>query len=382
MPLGPRTAAAAALAQACGLTLLDYDPNGLTEALRQGQRCVVVWPDPDVAIAAALRDQSAPSVAAAKWCSAAQDLLTLFTRNRRKLLLVAASLITRADPADLDRLAARLPLMDLLIPPAAVPDDLPALLARLAAAHLSDMRPLWEELQACSLAPLERSPHSADLDPLVSLLAEANVQRVTVEGLLRDLTEARETVAAAQALHAADAQQVARLDQELAWLRDQLADLTGVLSQDAMAHQATLHEARLTLQAERESVAQSQSRVQSELDLVRDQLHALSDALGAGPDTSAEIGLLRDQLVAVTALLHDAGQPALGPAHIQIEAAFATLLTALATETDLRRKAQPDALPVGKPDVIPSARPMGRTMGKPAGNKPGLRHPVPARPGS
>lgn len=277
--MGADPAAAAALGAACGLVPEPHDPVALAEALRQGRFCVVVWADPQGAVAEALRGLTPPSVAAAAWCAGSQDLLGLFTRNRRKLLLVAAALITRADAADLDRLAARLAMPHPLMPPKAPVDDLAAVLARLTVTQLTDLRPIWDELQASSLAPVEASYSSADLDPLARLLADR---------------------------------------------------------QRATPHPTT--------------------------DRSRSQLVALSADLG---DTGipTEAALLREQLIAVTGLL-DQAPDSIGSAHVQIETAFATLLHALATETDLRRKAQTD--------LIAAYAPRGNSS---------LRQSVPARPG-
>lgn len=313
---------AAGLGLACGLAVQPYDAAVLGAALAQGQVCVVVWSDPADAIAHAMRANIAPSVAAAAWCCDGQDLLRLFTRNRRKLLLVAARLITQADPADLARLGARLHLPFALTPPASSRTDLPAMLARITAASLTDLRSVWDELQASSLAPLEQSHSSADLDPVAQALADQQ--------------------------HAAQR----RID-----------DLTSLLQAGVLAHAAELQQTRLDLKAEQAALLLDHDRTRTELDLVRTQLVALSGTLD---DTASqtEVTLLREQLVEVMALLQ-ATPDDIGPAHVQIESAFATLLSALATETDLRRKAQHDA--------VTAKAPTGKSR---------LRRPVPARPGT
>ncbi len=454
MALGTDPQAAAALATACGLPLLAYDSAELIRALGRGQFCVVVWPDPHAAVLDALRTRTAPSVEAVAWRQSSHELLDLFARNRRKLLLVAASLILQGQPDDLRRLNARLVLAAPVIPPPLATPDLPALIARFMGAHLADLRPVWQELQASSLSPLEDGPQSIDLDPLAHLLAaehaaadratsETALQRTAMADLIGNLTEASEALAAARAQSVADDERLTRLDQELHLTRDQVASLTARLTDETTAHQTSLQRAEQTLQSERTAHQQGQTRTQTELDLsrdqlralsgqlvaeqattarhvtettlqraameellgnlteasqaltaarvqtvadeerltcldqslhlsrdqladldalltdettahqqarteldlVRDQLRALSGQLAAAhiiPDATTEVGLLRAQLVNVTALLQDgsANPAGPGPAHILIETAFAALLADLATETDLRRKAQ------------------------------------------
>ena len=364
---------AAALGSASGLAAQPYDAAGLGAALAQGQVCVVVWSDPADAIAHALRADVAPSVAAAAWCCDGQDLLRLFTRNRRKLLLVADRLIAQADPADLARLGLRLQLPFAMTPPAAPVIDLPAMLARVTAASLTDLRPVWDELQASSLTPLEENYSSADLDPIAHVLAhqqqsaqrhtaEVALQRATMADLLRELTETAEALTAAQAGLAIDQDRLTCQATESQLLREQIGDLTSLFSANALAHAAELQQTRLDQKAEQAAMQPGHDRTRTELDLVRTQLVALSDTLDNAASMT-EVTLLREQLVDVTALLQ-AVPDGIGPAHVQIEAAFAKLLSALATETDLRRKAQHDAM-IAK-------TPHGTSR---------LRRPVPARPG-
>ncbi|MBC7740109.1 MAG: hypothetical protein H7245_23510 [Candidatus Saccharibacteria bacterium] len=349
MALGTDTRAAAALATACGLSLLPYDAADLTEALGKGQFCIVVWPDPHAALLDALRKRTAPSVEAAAWRQASNDLLDLFALNRRKLLLVAASLITQGQPDDLRRLAGRVVLAAPVIAPAPDTPDLPAMMAHFLGAHLSDLQDVWQELQASSLSPPEESFRSADLDQLAQAVAadqataergasQAAMQRAAMATLLGNMTEVSRALTAARAQIVADDQSRAVLHQQLQASRDQLDEMTARLTDQAARHQTSLEQAEQTLQFERDA----HDQVLAEFDLVRAQLVDLSAQLATRPDATIEVGLLREQLVSVSALLQNtpAKGAGVGPAHILIEQAFAALLTDLATETDLRRKAE------------------------------------------
>ena len=183
---------------------------------------------------------------------------------------------------------------------------------------------MYEELQTSSLSLPEDSLTATDLDAL------ARTHHLA--------TQRHETLAPVQ--HGA--QDAQRLGLEVALLRDHVADLTSAMARTAATHQA--ESASLILH----------STAQTELDLVRSQLNALSQSLTQGlhrpnqisqtqTQTTPEVTLLRDQLAAVTALLHSAPAPDTRshPDRIQIESAFATLLTALVNETDLRLQAQP-----------------------------------------
>ena len=280
MPLGGAGPPASALAEALGLDLTQYDLSGLTRALDQDRRCVVVWSDPASALAQALRDQTAPSQACLLWRQSAQDLLHLFARHRRRLLLVEARLICRADPPDIARLQARLAFVRPLGPVTSPAPDLPAQFARLISSQLSDLRPVWQELLASSLSTAEDTVTSADLDPLA--------QRLT------------------------------------------LIDL--------------------------------------EVRLLRDQLLALSEAVASPP--ASQPPQRRDQLPGqpdpAPAPAPDPAATPLGPAHAQVESAFATLLADLLTEKDLRLRAQQEA----------------RSATQVLQSTPNRRSPVPARPNS
>ena len=198
--------------------------------------------------------------------------------------------------------------------------------------------------------------------------AETTLQRATMADLLANLTETSAALTLAQARHATDHDRLTRLDQELQLLRDHLAELTGVLAEESAAHQVGLHRAEQALQAEKTGLLQDQARTQTELQRVRSQLRAVTETLDKNPpppDRSVEVDLPRDQLVSVTALLQGTATqtPGIGADHIQIEAAFASLRSALATKTDLRRQARQDALTAKSPR-----------------NTPTQRKPVPARP--
>lgn len=367
MDFGADPAAAASLAQAIGLPLQTFDMQTLAQSLRQGQRCVVVWSDPQNAVAQALRTQTVPSVAAAQWLQSGQDLLALFARNRRTLLLVAASLITRGSLDDLSRLAARLPLTVPLVQAKPSP-DLAEQLGRLIAAHLSDLRPVWEELQASSLSPHEEVATSVDLDPVAQLLADqkAATRRGSTEiALLRaEAADLLDKLSAADARHAADRQSLIQSEQEIALLRDQVSALNQASIAETAADQSAKEQTERAMTAELSSLERANAKALTELELLRSQLVAVSQGTHKArePDTT-EVDLLREQLAAVSAMITKVPNDGIGADHVMIEAAFASLLAALVSEVDSRRKAELDA--------PPSPRPRNRS---------GRRHPVPARP--
>lgn len=391
MTLGLDTLPAAALAHACGLPLQIYDLAALTAALGQGQRCVVVWTDPAFIIASCLRNQTACSAAMADWRQATQTLLDLFAHNRRRLLLVAASLITRGAAVDLARLAARLPLKAPLVTRDLMPDpnganpDLPAVLARIAGPHLADLSPVLAELQACSLSIPDDSVTSADLDALAQLLArqsselallntsindaaarhqsEASLQREAMQDLAASLVETSQILAQTQTQPLPDEQRLTRLDLEARLLRDQLIDLSNVLTHETLAHQSAIQHLRSDLFDALHPSQPASIPAQREIHPARS---LGSGKPGPGPvltQSSVELGLLRDQLTNVTVPLQGGAQPIvssaipdIGASHIQIEQAFATLLAALVTETGLRFKAQQDAMP-DRLDLTPKLNP-------------------------
>ena len=400
MPHGIPSDAAQALALACDVPLQPFDLAVLTELLGAGKRCVVVWSPPHSAIAGALRAFTSPSEQAAQWLRSIESLLKLFGRYRRRLLLVDAQVITAGRADDLANLARRLPMTRPLTIPQSTP-DLADLLAQLMTSQLADLIPVIEELQASSVSVTGQIPTSFDLDPVAALLASLAKDRAALEGQIQDLTmlhreesdlqrgaladlsssltEKAKDLAQAQALLDEAEGRAARLDGEARLLREQLRDvsettatrhaneITSVTSQNmALGQEATLLRDQLAVlsdafaaRAQDHPVTSDNADLSTELDLVRAQLQALSQFVAAddaalrqsyaspSDDNSAELVLLRDQLVALNAelsVLAASGTTSFGSDYPQIEAAFAALLASLSKGTDLRKLAQQDAI--------------------------------------
>lgn len=293
----PETAAPLAAAAEGRLAILAYDPAVIAAALARGQRAVLLWQSAREALAQALHAGQAPAAALADWETMASDLLALYRRNRRGLLLVCADLLTEGSHADLDGLRTQLGLTAAL--PAALAreaDPLPRLLADLAVPRLGGrLRQVLTELQASSLAPLpadlapEALDHAArtlqDQDGILAL-HQAQLQHLdgNVQSLLAEVVHQQGFTA-----------ETARLTTEFAAIGAQLAAETQRslhLTAERDAARAELAKAQTATQTE---IAQQRQRLaaqDSELTLLRaqiEQLQAEADRhlTATAPDTAA-----------------------------------------------------------------------------------------------
>ena len=312
---GPDHAAAAALAQACGIggEVPAFDPTALDHALQTGHRCIVVWSDPQATLAAALRSGVSPTDAAAAWTAFAHQLLQRVAGN---LILVDANVLHASNAvALLQPLTLIHPLPPLSPAP---PRDAAALLAALMLPHLPDLLAADHELRAASLStgPSPLSP--TDLNQLAG--QSRGPDRIGQE---RDLLRAQlQSLSLAAhplpdpALFQSPAQSPAQ-STEIALLRDQLRTLSSLL----------------------------ESNTGSDFP-VNPQLHQGSTATFAESQT-VELGLLRDHLTYLQSDLDlgGAAQPSGLPTTslANIEAAIARLLADLVVETDRRILAEHDA---------------------------------------
>ncbi len=286
----PETAAPLAAAAEGRLAILAYDPAVIAAALARGQRAVLLWQSAREALAQALQAGQAPAAALADWETMASDLLALYRRNRRGLLLVCADLLTEGSLADLDGLRTQLGLTAALpAAPAREADPLPRLLADLAVPRLGGrLRQVLTELQASSLAPLpaDLAPEALDhaartLQDQDEILALHQAQLQHLDGNVQSLL--------AEVVH----QQGFTAERDAA--RAELTKVQAATQAAAKAEKARTSEAVKAQTATQTEIAQQRQRLaaqDSELTLLRaqiEQLQAEADRhlTATAPDTAA-----------------------------------------------------------------------------------------------
>ena len=299
---GPDRAAAAALAQACGIRgdVPAFDPATLDHALQTGHRCIVIWSDPQATLAAALRSGVNPTDAAGAWTAFAGQLLQRLPGN---LILVGAGVLHATSAAALLHPLSLIHPLPPLAP--AATRDTAALLAALMLPHLPDLQAAGQKLRAASLS-VEPSPLApTDLDQLAD--RGRALDRILQE---RDLLRAQ-----LQSLPlAADPLPDPAHSTEIALLRDQLRTLSSLLESTSGPANPRSDQGSTAVLAESLTV---------ERGLLRDHLTYLQSDLGLG-------GTSQPSSLPTTALA-------------SIEAAIARLLADLVQETDRRILAEHDA---------------------------------------
>lgn len=285
----PETAAPLAAAAEGRLAILAYDPAVIAAALARGQRAVLLWQSAREALAQALHAGQAPAAALADWETMASDLLALYRRNRRGLLLVCADLLTEGSLADLDGLRTQLGLTAALpAAPAREADPLPRLLADLAVPRLGGrLRQVLTELQASSLAPLpadlapEALDHAArtlqDQDEILAL-HQAQLQHLdgNVQSLLAEVVHQQGFTA-----------ETARLTTEFAAIGAQLAAETQRslhLTAERDTPRAELTKAQTSTQAEKTRA----TSLTAERDAARAELTKVQAATQAAAQAAAK----------------------------------------------------------------------------------------------
>ncbi|MDQ1850538.1 hypothetical protein Q9299_19720 [Gemmobacter fulvus] len=339
----PETAAPLAAAAEGRLAILAYDPAVIAAALARGQRAVLLWQSAREALAQALRAGQAPAAALADWETMASDLLALYRRNRRGLLLVCVDLLTEGSPADLDGLRTQLGLTAALpAAPAPGPDPLPRLLADLAVPRLGGrLRQVLTELQASSLAPLpadlapEALDHAArtlqDQDEILAL-HQAQLQHLdgNVQSLLAEVVHQQgftaETARLTTEFAAIGAQLAAETQRSLHLTAERDAARAELTKAQAAAQTEKARAAALTTErdAARAELAKAQTSTQAEktraaaLTAERDTAHAeLTKAQAAtqaekarATSLTAERDAARAELTKVQAATQAAAQAA------------------------------------------------------------------------
>ncbi len=349
MSQGPDRTAATALARACGVSddPLAFDPEILDRGLATGQRWVVVWSDPQITLAAALRTGLSPTAEAAAWLSFANTVLHILAQSAVNLCLVDASAVWSGDRGIL---CQSLPLTgDLAAHDATPPRDTADLLAALMLPHLPDLQALWHRLRQASLTSDPSALPQTDLDSLV-----ANSRELELALQERDLLRAKLDSASIADARSTDPSQTepAAEAAEIALLRDQLL---------AIAALAAGYDVAAPAVSSSEPIAHFGA---FEIALLRAQLLALASLLRsddgqiapyqAPPDMGGsavqadEIRLLRAHLAYLqTDLgLGGAAAPAAMPqtSLAGVEAAIARLLSELVRETDRRILAERETL--------------------------------------
>jgi hypothetical protein len=353
MSHGPDGSAAAALARACGVKddVVTFDPERFDRGPETGQRWVVVWSDPQVTLAAALRTGLSPTAEAAAWLSFAETVLRSVARSAGNLCLVDASAVWSGDRA---LLGQSLPLSgDLPTPDLTPPRDTADLLAALMLPHLPDLQAAWHRLRLASLTANVSTLPQTDLDSLVAHSRELELalqERDQLRARLNLASVADEQSAGPARTEAA--KEVAEEAAETALLRDQLL---------AVAALAAGHDVATPAVSSGEPVVHYGA---FEITLLRAQLLALASLLRSDDSVTApfqascevggsaaqaeEIRLLRAHLAY---LQTDLGLgSAAAPTDMSttslasVEAAIARVLSALVRETDRRILAERETL--------------------------------------
>lgn len=222
------------------------------QALAEGRLCLLIWQSPRQALAAAIAAGLPPSQAIAEWQGTAEDILDLFRRNRRRMVLVDSDLLHAAGPAETgdaadlrDRLAQRLGLDALPVLPAQTTEapvtDLVAGLAPLALAQIQDV---LAELQASSLA-LPPCPLPLDvLDRAMQSLTDAGRQQAQERALLMEQIRQSDSALQSAAEARAEAEQLRRQLQQMQAAVDQLAAAEKTALADLARHQGDETRAR------------------------------------------------------------------------------------------------------------------------------------------
>lgn len=193
-----------------GLRVSSFDAEAVqavladTTADRAG--CAIVWPDPAALVARTLEDGHIPFAIAGNWRLAAQQVLDIYRRNRRRVVLVDARLFGDGGDAGRAQLARRLGLSAQILPApdVAAPDAVSMALAASVLPRLPDVEACLEELLSSSLSPATEATATVDLTTLgaeyVRLTAAAKEidllrqQRDHLALRVRDLTSKLEKV--------------------------------------------------------------------------------------------------------------------------------------------------------------------------------------------
>lgn len=154
-----------------GVRVRTFDVEAVLAELDSDTRsCAILWPDPSTLIAQALADGQVPFAVAGTWQLAAQQVLDIHRRNRRRLVLIDTRLFVagEAGAAGRTQLARRMGLAADFAPAdgADLPDEVAMALAAAVLPRLTDIEACLDELLSVSLFPATEATASVDLTTL------------------------------------------------------------------------------------------------------------------------------------------------------------------------------------------------------------------------
>ena len=257
-----------------GNVVVPFKAEAATAAIRDGQRCAVVWQSPTRALAAALAAGDPPSRCLTDWQDMAAVVLRLFRANRRKLMVIEGEILT--DPGISQEVDQK--LRDVGI--ARFADDLPTRsdtvslrLATLAVPQLEPIQDQLAELKASGLSCDARPFTLTHFDELAQEMQKLQADLKTARAQVQEQTEALAQLATtreaetttAQAAQDEQARRIAALQADLKTARAQVQEQT-----EALAQLATTREAETTTaQAAQDEQARRIAALQADLKTAR-----------------------------------------------------------------------------------------------------------------
>ena len=173
---------------ASGVKVEGFRPDHLEAALSEdAARCALLWQNPVEAAATAMETGRNLNEVTGAWLTNAREVLAVFRRNRRRLLLVDTRLLTpRATEAEREALCSRLQIKTLTI--ATKEPDGPArqmarMLAGLVLPQIPALRQCLDELEASSLPVAPEIPSVGDLTAAADLFKHIAEQAARVDDL-------------------------------------------------------------------------------------------------------------------------------------------------------------------------------------------------------
>ena len=282
---------------ASGAQVEGFRPDRVKTALSdEAVSCVILWQDPVQVVATAMEAGQDLVEVTEAWLTSTRNVLGLFSRNRRRLLLVDARVLApHAPEAERDALRVRLHLEALVAPvdkPAEPAIRLAQLLASLVLPQISSIRKCLDELEAGSLSLAPRNFSVADLTAAagtfkqISEEAEEKARTLAARGTaLKEATGRVEALEKSLAQTKAEAVRLEVLKEENTLLKSQVdlqqKEVERILEEHqfaslasekslarALADLRTEAKSRAKLQKERDSLARDTEKLTRKLDQV------------------------------------------------------------------------------------------------------------------